>query len=43
MKLSTDEVKVEVISSGVGGITESDVHLAIASNAILVGFNVEQM
>lgn len=40
VKLSTDEVKVEVISSGVGGITESDVHLAIASNAILVGFNV---
>ncbi|HAT1660570.1 TPA: translation initiation factor IF-2 [Legionella pneumophila] len=39
-KLSTDEVKVEVISSGVGGITESDVHLAIASNAILIGFNV---
>lgn len=40
VKLSTDEVKVEVISSGVGGITESDVHLAIASSAILVGFNV---
>lgn len=39
-KLSTDEVKVEVISSGVGGITESDVHLAIASSAILIGFNV---
>lgn len=40
VKLSNDEVKVEVISTGVGGITESDVHLAIASNAILVGFNV---
>ncbi|KTD72171.1 Translation initiation factor IF-2 [Legionella tucsonensis] len=40
VKLSTEEVKVEVISSGVGGITESDVHLAIASSAILVGFNV---
>ncbi|KTD76249.1 translation initiation factor IF-2 [Legionella waltersii] len=40
VKLSTDEVKVEVISSGVGGITESDVHLAIASSAILIGFNV---
>lgn len=40
VKLSTDEVKVAVISSGVGGITESDVHLAIASEAILVGFNV---
>ncbi|KTD11527.1 Translation initiation factor IF-2 [Legionella gratiana] len=40
VKLSTDEVKVAVISSGVGGITESDVHLAIASDAILIGFNV---
>jgi len=40
VKLSTDEVKVEIISSGVGGITESDVHLAMASNAVLVGFNV---
>lgn len=39
-KLSNDEVKVAVISSGVGGITESDVHLAIASSAILIGFNV---
>ncbi len=40
VKLSNDEVNVEVISNGVGGITESDVHLAIASNAILIGFNV---
>jgi translation initiation factor IF-2 len=40
VKLSTDEVKVEIIASGVGGITESDVHLAIASSAILIGFNV---
>ncbi len=40
VKLSTDEVKVEVIASGVGGITESDVHLAIASSALLIGFNV---
>jgi translation initiation factor IF-2 len=40
VKLSNDEVKVEVLSNGVGGITESDVHLAIASNGILVGFNV---
>lgn len=40
IKLSNDEVKVVVISNGVGGITESDVHLAIASNALLIGFNV---
>lgn len=40
VKLSNEEVNVEVISNGVGGITESDVHLAIASNAILIGFNV---
>ena len=39
-KLSNDEVKVNVISTGVGGITESDVHLAIASQALLIGFNV---
>ena len=39
-KLSTDEVKVKIVSSGVGGITESDANLAVASNAILVGFNV---
>tara|TARA_R110002126_G_scaffold110918_2_gene248513 strand:- start:42856 stop:45408 length:2553 start_codon:yes stop_codon:yes gene_type:complete len=38
--LSHDEVKVNVISTGVGGITESDVHLAIASDALLIGFNV---
>lgn len=38
--LSTDEVTVTVVGSGVGGITESDVHLALASNAILIGFNV---
>jgi translation initiation factor IF-2 len=40
VKLSNEEVKVEVISNGVGGIAESDVHLAIASNGILIGFNV---
>lgn len=40
IKLSNDEVRVEIIATGVGGITESDVHLAIASNAILIGFNV---
>lgn len=40
VKLSNEEVTVQVISSAVGGITESDVHLAIASNALLIGFNV---
>jgi len=39
-KLSNEEVKVNVISSGVGGITESDAALAQASNAIIIGFNV---
>ena len=39
-KLSTDEVKVKVISSGVGGITESDATLAAASHAVIIGFNV---
>ncbi|HVA54617.1 MAG TPA: translation initiation factor IF-2 [Gammaproteobacteria bacterium] len=38
--LSTDEVKVSVIASGVGGITESDVNLALASKAVIIGFNV---
>ncbi|KTD19710.1 Translation initiation factor IF-2 [Legionella londiniensis] len=40
VKLSTDEATVNIIASGVGGITESDVHLAIASHALLIGFNV---
>lgn len=40
LKLSTDEVRVRIIASGAGGINESDVHLAIASNAIIIGFNV---
>ena len=40
VKLSGEEVKVSVIHSAVGGITESDVMLATASNAIIVGFNV---
>jgi translation initiation factor IF-2 len=39
-KLSTDEVQVKVIASGVGGITASDVQLAAASKARLIGFNV---
>ncbi|HHY46684.1 MAG TPA: translation initiation factor IF-2 [Firmicutes bacterium] len=39
-RLSTDEVKVNVIHSGVGGITESDVMLASASRAIIIGFQV---
>lgn len=38
-KLSTDEVRVNVLHSGVGGIAESDINLAIASNAIVIGFN----
>ena len=40
IKLSNEEVKVAVIHSAVGGITESDVMLAAASNAIICGFNV---
>ena len=39
LKLSTDEVKVSIIMSGVGGITESDINLAATSNAIVIGFN----
>ncbi|MGD9386928.1 MAG: translation initiation factor IF-2 [Gammaproteobacteria bacterium] len=39
-RLSNEEVKVNVIGSNVGGITESDVNLAAASNAIVIGFNV---
>lgn len=39
-KLATDEVKVNIIGSGVGGITETDATLATASSAIIVGFNV---
>ncbi|PHS69673.1 MAG: translation initiation factor IF-2 [Methylophaga sp.] len=40
IKLSTDQVKVRVVASGVGGINETDAQLAAASNAILIGFNV---
>ncbi|MEO1768076.1 translation initiation factor IF-2 [Thiobacter aerophilum] len=39
-KLSTPEVKVNIIHSGVGSITESDVNLALASKAVIIGFNV---
>jgi translation initiation factor IF-2 len=39
-KLSTSEVKVKIVGSGVGGINESDVSLAAASSAMLIGFNV---
>ena len=40
MKLSTDEIQVKVVASGVGGITESEINLALASKAVLFGFNV---
>jgi translation initiation factor IF-2 len=39
-KLSTDEVQVKLIASGLGGITESDVQLAAASKGLIIGFNV---
>jgi len=39
-KIDTDEVAVKVVSAGVGGINETDANLAVASNAILIGFNV---
>ncbi len=40
VKLSTDEVRVQVIHGGVGAISESDVNLAQASNAVIIGFNI---
>ena len=40
LRLSNDEVKVSIISNGVGGITESDINLAMASTGIVIGFNV---
>jgi translation initiation factor IF-2 len=39
LKLSTDEIKVQLVYSAVGGISESDVNLAIASKAVIIGFN----
>ena len=39
LKLSTEEVKVQLVYAGVGGISESDVNLAIASKAVIIGFN----
>ena len=39
-KLSTDEVRVQVVHAAVGGISESDVNLAAASSAVIIGFNV---
>ena len=39
-KLSSSEVRVEIVSNGVGGINESDINLALASRAIVIGFNV---
>ncbi|MEO1946874.1 MAG: translation initiation factor IF-2 [Methylophilaceae bacterium] len=40
LKLATEEVRVNIIHTGVGAISESDVNLAMASNAVLIGFNV---
>ncbi|MBU4610738.1 translation initiation factor IF-2, partial [Achromobacter sp. GG226] len=40
LKLSTEEVRVQVVHAAVGGITESDINLAIASGAVVIGFNV---
>jgi len=40
LKLSTDEVKVQLVYAGVGGISESDINLGIASKAVVIGFNV---
>ena len=40
LKLSTEEIRVQLVYAGVGGISESDVNLAIASKAIVIGFNV---
>jgi translation initiation factor IF-2 len=39
-KLSTDEIRVQIVHAAVGGISESDINLAIASKAVVIGFNV---
>jgi translation initiation factor IF-2 len=41
--LSTDEVRIEVIHQGIGGISETDVNLAAASDAVVIGFNVSPL
>jgi translation initiation factor IF-2 len=40
LKLSTEEVRVQIVHAAVGGITESDINLAVASKAVVIGFNV---
>ncbi len=40
VKLSTDEIKVQIVHGAVGGISESDINLAIASKAVIIGFNI---
>ena len=40
LKLSNAEIKVQIVHAQVGGITESDINLAIASKAVVIGFNV---
>jgi translation initiation factor IF-2 len=40
VKIASDEIKVKIVASGVGGINESDVNLALTSNAFIIGFNV---
>ena len=40
LKLATDEIKVQIVHAAVGGITESDINLAVASKAVVIGFNV---
>jgi translation initiation factor IF-2 len=42
-RLSTDEIKIEVIHQGVGGVSETDVNLAAASDAVIIGFNVSPL